>query len=659
MSVPRTCPRGDVARVSAGLLARAGPVPAAGSTDSVGVLILRPQLHGMTRRVVIDYLAVDLLFEAEIALGFSYVMGIQDTADRLRLFLELGIVAASLLAPFLISLAVLLRPVERWIADDAAGRATPAQLRHVGRALRRIPTQFTVLQMIKWPLVYAIVGLIHGGAPSQAGLWLFVVTFLFGPPPVGHSMAVQLITPAMSRYSLAAHAAGIPDASPPTTLRTKLALYSVCLCMAPAFYMSSVVVAVQASPVTSSGLAVVVGCFLTAVAIFSGVCAALLADTITTPIRAIGDVIRHIASSGYVADTRRIATLRRDEVGGLAELTNDMIAALARTDHARREASGALAELNRTLEVRVVERTSSLVEVNTALAAEMAKRAAMECELRQAQKLEAVGRLAAGIAHEINTPLQFVGDSVQYARECVGDLGGMLVGYRDLRRAVLDGAPATQLAAAMAEQEEAVDLSYVLEQLEPALGLALDGVHRVSGIVRSVGQFAYPDRAQMARADVNLAIQSTVTVSGSEYRDVAEICLELGEVPRVLCHIGEINQVVLNLIINAAHAIADVVRGTAARGRITIRTWVDAGCVVIAVADTGGGIPAEIQPHVFDAFFTTKEVGRGTGQGLAIARSVVVEKHGGRLTFDTVPGAGSQFYIRLPIAGRQAVARAA
>lgn len=618
--------------------------------------MLRPQLHGMTRRVVLNYLAVDLLFEGVIGLGFSYVMGVDTGAARLRFVAELAIVATSLVIPFLASLALVLRPVERWIADDAAGRATPAQLAHVGRVLRRIPMQFTVLQMVKWPALYAIVGLIHGGVPSQAALWLFVITFCFGPPPVGHSMSLWLTTPATSRYSQAAHEAGIPDVAPPKTLRTQLALYSVCLCMAPALYMSSVVVVAHTSALTGTGVAMLVGSFLGTVGMFSAVCAALLANTITTPIRAIADVVQSIASNGYVGDAPRIPTLRRDEVGELAELTNHMIGALGRTEQARREASAALAELNQTLELRVVERTSSLVDANAAIAAELRMRAQIEIELRQAQKLESVGRLAAGIAHEINTPIQFIGDSIRFAREGVDDLDALFVGYHAMRQSILDGAPSAELAAAMIAKEDEVDLPYLVEQLPQALDRALEGVHRVGSIVRSVKQFAYPDRAEMALADVNLAIRSTVAVAVSEYKEVADVLTELGEVPAVLCHIGEINQVVLNLIINAAHAIGDVVRGSTARGRITIRTSVDADHAVIEVADTGSGIPEDIRSHIFDAFFTTKEVGRGTGQGLAIARSVVVEKHGGRLTFETVLGAGTSFYIRLPIAGRAAVA---
>ena len=612
---------------------------------------MRPQLDGMTRRVVIDYLAVDLLFEVEISLAFAYVIGVNSAGERLRFCVEVAVATACMLAPFLVSLAVLLRPVERWIADDAAGRATRAQLEHVGRVLRRIPVQFTVLQMVKWPAVYAFVGLIHG-VQSPAALWLFVITFIFGPPPIGHSMAVLLTAPAVGRYSLAAHAAGLPDLARPRALHGQLVAFSVCLCMAPAFYMSSVVVVAQASGTTGTGLAMLIICFLVAVIVFAAVCAGLLSSTITTPIGVIAQVVRRIADHGYVGDAPRIATLRRDEIGELADLTNDMIQALTRTEKARREASEALAELNRTLELRVAERTSSLVDANAALAAEMQARSAMEIELRHAQKLESVGRLAAGVAHEINTPLQFVGDSVQFARECVDDLGGVLARYGELREAVLAGAPALELASAAATEERAIELPYVLEQLPQALQLALDGVYRVGGIVRSIKQFAYRDRVQMALADINLAIQSTITVSGSEYRDVAELVTELGNLPPVMCHIGEINQVVLNLIVNAAHAIGDVVRGGATRGRITIRTAVDGDCVAISIADTGAGIPEAVRPHIFEAFFTTKEVGRGSGQGLAIARAVVVDKHGGRLTYDTAIGAGTTFHTRLPIAGR-------
>jgi two-component system NtrC family sensor kinase len=155
----------------------------------------------------------------------------------------------------------------------------------------------------------------------------------------------------------------------------------------------------------------------------------------------------------------------------------------------------------------------------------------------------------------------------------------------------------------------------------------------------------------MSQADLNQAIQSTLVIASNEYKYVAEIETAFEQIPHVNCYAGEINQVVLNLIVNAAHAIGDVVRGTDKKGKIRVGTRVLGDQVEIAITDTGKGIPVEVRSRIFDPFFTTKEVGKGTGQGLAIARSVVVDKHGGTLHFETEVGQGTTFYIRLPIAG--------
>jgi signal transduction histidine kinase len=160
----------------------------------------------------------------------------------------------------------------------------------------------------------------------------------------------------------------------------------------------------------------------------------------------------------------------------------------------------------------------------------------------------------------------------------------------------------------------------------------------------------------MAQADLNQAIASTLVIASNEYKYVAEVETQFGELPLVNCYAGEVNQVVLNLIVNAAHAIGDVVKsraseGAPAKGLITVRTRVLDNAVEIAISDTGNGIPVEVRQRIFDPFFTTKEVGKGTGQGLAIARNVVVDKHHGTLHFDTEIGKGTTFYIRLPIDG--------
>jgi signal transduction histidine kinase len=275
----------------------------------------------------------------------------------------------------------------------------------------------------------------------------------------------------------------------------------------------------------------------------------------------------------------------------------------------------------------------------------------LENELAQAQKLESVGRLAAGVAHEINTPVQFVSDSVHFVRDAMDDLAEIVDRYRDLRSAAEQGVDVAAAARVAAQAEEDADLDYILENAPVALDRAREGLGRVAAIVRSMKEFAHPDRKEMCQADINQAIQSTLVIASNEYKYVAEVETDFGDLPPVSCYAGEINQVVLNLIVNAAHAIGDVVEGTSAKGVISVRTRVLDDHVEIAVGDTGKGIPPEVRARIFDPFFTTKEVGKGTGQGLAIARTVIVEKHGGTLHFETEMDKGTTFFIRLPVNG--------
>ncbi|MBI5545661.1 MAG: PAS domain S-box protein [Deltaproteobacteria bacterium] len=277
------------------------------------------------------------------------------------------------------------------------------------------------------------------------------------------------------------------------------------------------------------------------------------------------------------------------------------------------------------------------------------ERQMMEVQLRQAQKLESVGRLAAGVAHEINTPIQFVSDNVHFVKGAVGDLEGLLDHCRSLALRSGENA-ATQLAAA----EEAADLSFLRENIPKALESSLEGLSRVATIVGSMKEFAHPDQKEMAPVDLNQAIRSTLTIAHNEYKYVADVDTDFGELPLVVCHGGEVNQAVLNIVVNAAHAVADVVQGTDNKGRIGLATRREGESVVVRISDTGTGIPEGIRDQVFDPFFTTKEVGRGTGQGLSIARSIIADKHGGELTFETEVGKGTTFIIRLPLEGRKA-----
>jgi signal transduction histidine kinase len=277
-------------------------------------------------------------------------------------------------------------------------------------------------------------------------------------------------------------------------------------------------------------------------------------------------------------------------------------------------------------------------------------------ELAAAQKLEAVGRLAAGVAHEINTPVQFVSDNVQFVGKSMTDIGTVIQAYRRLQHAVQSSGDIEGAARLADEAEKAADLDYIMQNAPLALDSSIEGLGRIATIVRSMKEFAHPDQAQKTLADLNQAIRSTLVIAHNEYKYVAELDTQFGELPPVECYLGEINQVVLNLLVNAAHAIADVVKDTGNRGKLTVRTRLDGDGIEISIGDTGTGIPEAARENIFDPFFTTKEVGKGTGQGLAIARSVVVNKHGGTLRFETECGKGTTFFIRLPIATQVNVA---
>jgi signal transduction histidine kinase len=270
-------------------------------------------------------------------------------------------------------------------------------------------------------------------------------------------------------------------------------------------------------------------------------------------------------------------------------------------------------------------------------------------ELVASQKLESVGRLAAGVAHEINTPVQFVSDNVQFVRTSLTDIDAVIGAYRQLLQAAQCGENVAAAVKCALAAESAADLDYILSQAPLALDGSLEGLGRIATIVRSMKEFAHPDQTEKTPADLNQAIRSTLVIANNEYKYVAELDTHFGELPPVECHLGEINQVILNLIVNATHAISDVVKDTGQMGKITVRTRHNGDDVEISIQDTGAGIPAAVRDKLFEPFFTTKGVGKGTGQGLALARSVIVNKHVGSLRFESECGKGTTFFIRLPI----------
>jgi PAS domain S-box-containing protein len=273
----------------------------------------------------------------------------------------------------------------------------------------------------------------------------------------------------------------------------------------------------------------------------------------------------------------------------------------------------------------------------------------LQRQLSQAQKLESIGHLAAGIAHEINTPIQYIGDNAQFLEEGFRDLLCFVEPSRQLAEALRTEGK-TNLIGAWEEAVRNVDVDYLQAEFPQAIGQLLEGVHHVARIVSAMKEFSHPGPMEMRMADINHAIDCTALVSKNEWKYVADLTTDLApNLPPVPCLVGEFNQVILNLIVNAAHAIHDVVGETGQRGSILISTRQVGRCVEIRVADTGAGIPEAIHSKIFDPFFTTKDVGKGTGQGLAIAHAVVVQKHGGSIRFETKPGIGTTFIIDLPL----------
>lgn len=286
-----------------------------------------------------------------------------------------------------------------------------------------------------------------------------------------------------------------------------------------------------------------------------------------------------------------------------------------------------------------------------AMISDITERRRAEEELFQAQKLESVGRLAAGVAHEINTPIQFIGDNVHFLRDSYDSVEAVLRAAHALGDAVEEGGEIAARLRAFRDAAEDADLEYLSAEIPRAVDQTLDGVERVATIVRAMKEFAHPDHADRVGVDIRQAIASTLIVARSEIKYVADVETEFGPLPSVLCHPSAINQVFLNLLVNAAHAISERLSSRSERGHIVVRTRAEDQFAVIEIQDDGCGIPDPIASKVFDQFFTTKPVGRGTGQGLALARRIVMDQHGGVLAFTSQVGVGTTFVVKLPIQG--------
>ncbi len=280
-----------------------------------------------------------------------------------------------------------------------------------------------------------------------------------------------------------------------------------------------------------------------------------------------------------------------------------------------------------------------------------AERHEMEMQLQIAHKLESIGRLAAGVAHEINTPTQFITDNTRFLTEAFLKITTVLAAQQTLRESAARHADCGDALKLLAAAEEAAEIDYLTEEVPRCLQQSLEGLTRVARIVRSLKEFAHPNSPDLTPADLNPVIDTALAVSRHEWRYVAEVVTELApDMPLVPCVVDEFNHAILNLVINAAHAIGDALKKSGeARGKITVRTRCEAAWAVVEVADTGTGMTPEVRQRIFEPFFTTKGAGKGTGQGLAIVQSIIVKSHHGMIDVQTEPGLGTTFILRLPL----------
>jgi signal transduction histidine kinase len=292
------------------------------------------------------------------------------------------------------------------------------------------------------------------------------------------------------------------------------------------------------------------------------------------------------------------------------------------------------------LETMVEERTAELKKALHDLQS-------TQSQLLQSEKMASIGQLAAGVAHEINNPVGFVKSNLGTMNEYLEDLMKLLDRYRILEatlskeKDMRENETLQRALDDIKKQEDEIGLSFILDDYKKVINESLEGMARVEKIVSDLKDFAHVDKAELEHADLNHGIKSTLNIVWNELKYKAQVIKDLGRIPSVKCYPQRLNQVFMNILVNAAQAIED-------KGEIRITTRADNGYVEIRISDSGKGIPSDVLPKIFDPFFTTKEVGKGTGLGLSMAYNII-QRHKGTIDVDSEVGKGTTFTIRIPV----------
>ena len=373
--------------------------------------------------------------------------------------------------------------------------------------------------------------------------------------------------------------------------------------------------------------------YIVAALAFSGLIAVFFTSIVhwCTIGRPLGRLLSALNKTAQAGARSSVTWRSRDQLGIVIQAYNRM----SETE-ARRKAQ--LRAANDELKVEIAERLQAEKNLKET-----------QAQLIQASKMEALGTLAGGIAHEINTPIQYIGDNLRFLSDGFGDLRDLVGSYESVIAKVERTGDVAAALAKLEEQKEAADADYLFEEATVAAQQSLDGVGQVSQIVTAMKEFSHPRAKETGPVALNDIIARATAICRGEWRQAATLALDLEDaLPSVQGLEGELNQVILNLVVNASHAIADTGR---ADGRIDVISRTTDSGIRLEVRDNGNGIPEEVQARIFDPFFTTKEVGKGSGQGLAICHDIIFNKHGGKIYFETEAGAGTRFIVELPGSG--------